>query len=97
MPPKNVSTKLNPVRLNSIPRLRVRAKGSSELTPCAAVMSAMLSCWASPATSEGCKVLEQQLRECMDTHKDKGAAKNAINYHLMRMYPKVVGPKKRKT
>ncbi|KAL4941524.1 hypothetical protein BDV06DRAFT_179587 [Aspergillus oleicola] len=98
MPPKNVSTKLNPVRLNSIPRLRVRAKGSTELTPCAAVMSAMLTCWASAGgASDGCKALEQQLRECMDTHKDKGAAKNAINYHLMRMYPKVVGPKKRKS
>lgn len=135
MPPKNVSTRLNPVRLNSITHLRVRAPVSNELSPCAAVMSAMLStfgrllfwmfccicgwiglhwlrfnwwgkgpcnespdahsrnpnpiyggyispyktrltyhfpsiagCWASAGPKEGCVALEQQLRECMDSH-----------------------------
>ncbi|CBF89443.1 hypothetical protein BDV09DRAFT_172898 [Aspergillus tetrazonus] len=97
MPPKGVSTRLNPVRLNSITHLRVRDTGSKQTTPCAAVMSAMLNCWASAGQSEGCFALEQQLRECMDTHKTTGTKRNAINYHLMRMYPKVVGPKKKKT
>lgn len=27
--------------------------------------------------------------------KSQGEKKNTINYHLMRMYPKVVGPQKR--
>jgi hypothetical protein len=27
--------------------------------------------------------------------KPKGNKKNTINYHLMRMYPKVVGPQKK--
>ncbi|KAL4778954.1 hypothetical protein BJX76DRAFT_107951 [Aspergillus varians] len=97
MPPKNLSTRLNPVRLNSITHLRVRAPNTNELSPCAAVMTAMLSCWASSGPKEGCVALEQQLRECMDTQKPKGTKRNAINYHLMRMYPKVVGPKKKKT
>ncbi|KAL4806855.1 hypothetical protein BDV18DRAFT_138329 [Aspergillus unguis] len=96
MPPRNVSTKLNPVRLNSINHLRVRAPSTSQLSPCTAIMSAMLTCWASPA-SGGCEALETQLKECMDTQKSTGSKKNAINYHLMRMFPKVVGPKKRKT
>ncbi|GAB1216392.1 hypothetical protein ATERTT37_005606 [Aspergillus terreus] len=56
----------------------------------------MLSCWASSGyTAEGCAALEQQLRQCMDAPKPKGNKKNTINYHLMRMYPKVVGPKKK--
>ncbi|KAL4928585.1 mitochondrial 37S ribosomal protein mS37 [Aspergillus undulatus] len=98
MPPKNISTKLNPVRLNSIPQLRVRATEKADPTPCSAVMSAMLTCWASSGqSSAACSLLEQQLRECMDTHKNTGTKRNSINYHLMRMYPKVVGPKKRKT
>ncbi|KAL4918282.1 hypothetical protein BDW62DRAFT_66802 [Aspergillus aurantiobrunneus] len=67
MPPKNVSTRLNPVRLNSITHLRVRQPNTNELTPCSAVMSAMLNCWASSGPKEGCVALEQQLRECMDT------------------------------
>ncbi|KAL4907272.1 hypothetical protein BDW74DRAFT_176053 [Aspergillus multicolor] len=99
MPPKGVSTRLNPVRLNSITHLRVRDTGSKSATPCQAVMSAMLTCWASTAgkTEGGCAALETQLKECMDTHKSTAKKGNAINYHLMRMYPKVVGPKKKKT
>ena len=90
-------------------------------------------CWASQGyTAEGCVILEQQLRQCMDApvripflypswiyntqspitqpiyfkhttyltttphiQKPKSEKRNAINYHLMRMYPKVVGPKKK--
>lgn len=42
--------------------------------------------------------LENQLLIAeISLQKPKAEKKNAINYHLMRMYPKVVGPKKRKT
>ncbi|GAB1192101.1 hypothetical protein BDV32DRAFT_120847 [Aspergillus pseudonomiae] len=96
MPPKGATTRLNPVRLQTIPHLRVRRPNQHEQNPCVTVMSSMLSCWASAGyTAEGCAALEQQLRQCMDAPKPKSNKKNTINYHLMRMYPKVVGPKKR--
>ncbi|KAK1149312.1 40S ribosomal protein mrp10 [Aspergillus melleus] len=96
MPPKGASTKLNPVRLQTIPHLRIRHPNKNEGNPCMTVMSSMLSCWASSGyTSEGCFALEQQLRQCMDAPKKKKSGMNTINYHLMRMYPKVVGPKKK--
>ncbi|EAW08311.1 mitochondrial 37S ribosomal protein mS37 [Aspergillus clavatus NRRL 1] len=103
MPPKGVSTRLNAVRLQTIPHLRVRRPNQHEQNSCVTVMSSMLSCWASSGyAAEGCAALEQQLRQCMDAprifsimQKPKGDKKNTINYHLMRMYPKVVGPQKR--
>ncbi|KAA8648532.1 hypothetical protein EYZ11_008817 [Aspergillus tanneri] len=96
MPPKGATTRLNPVRLQTIPHLRIRHPNKHEQNTCVAVMSSMLSCWASSGYgSEGCLALEQQLRQCMDAPKKKGNEKNTVNYHLMRMYPKVVGPKKK--
>ncbi|KAI9931757.1 hypothetical protein ASPWEDRAFT_169403 [Aspergillus wentii DTO 134E9] len=96
MPAKGAATRLNPVRLQTIPHLRVRRPNQHEQNPCTAVMSSMLSCWASSGYgAEGCAALEQQLRACMDKPKPKNTKKNTINYHLMRMYPKVVGPQKK--
>ncbi|KAF9885768.1 hypothetical protein FE257_012350 [Aspergillus nanangensis] len=93
MPVKGATTRLNPIRLQTIPHLRIRRPNQHEQNPCVTVMSSMLSCWASAGyTAEGCAVLEQQLRQCMDAPSNK---KNTINYHLTRMYPKVVGPKKK--
>lgn len=43
MPPKGASTKLNPVRLQTIPHLRIRHPNKNEGNPCVAVMSSMLS------------------------------------------------------
>lgn len=43
MPAKAVSTRLNPVRLQSIPHLRVRRPNTNEPNTCVAVMSSMLS------------------------------------------------------
>ncbi|KAI9371520.1 37S ribosomal protein Mrp10, mitochondrial [Aspergillus egyptiacus] len=97
MPPK-ATTRLNPVRLNTINHLRVRHANKKEHKPCIAAMNVVLSCWASAGyTSEGCAAVEQQLRECMDGPKPKGGKKDSINYHLSRMYPKVVGPKKKES
>ncbi|KAE8352950.1 hypothetical protein BDV28DRAFT_118437 [Aspergillus coremiiformis] len=96
MPPKGATTRLNPVRLQTIPHLRIRRPNRNEQNPCVAVMATMLSCWASTGyTVAGCADVEQQLRQCMDASKPKNKKKNTINYHLMRMYPKVVGPKKK--
>ncbi|CAL5872787.1 uncharacterized protein PFLUO_LOCUS7056 [Penicillium psychrofluorescens] len=96
MPPKNVSTRLNPIRLQTINHLRVRRPNQQEQNPCVTVMSSMLNCWASQGYSaEGCAALETQLRKCMDQPKSSEKKKNTVNYHLMRMYPKVVGPRKK--
>ncbi|KAL2868864.1 mitochondrial 37S ribosomal protein mS37 [Aspergillus lucknowensis] len=96
MPTKPPSTRLNPLRLNTIPHLRVRRPNQNEQNACATIMSSMLSCWASSGYgTEGCFAIEQQLRECMDGPKPNANQKNTINYHLSRMYPKVVGPKKK--
>lgn len=43
MPPKGVSTRLNPVRLQTIPHLRVRRPNQHEQNPCVTIMSSMLS------------------------------------------------------
>ncbi|KAL3470580.1 hypothetical protein BJX99DRAFT_264121 [Aspergillus californicus] len=91
------STRINPVRLNTINHLRVRRPNQTERSACTAVMSSMLSCWASSGyAAEGCIALEAQLRQCMDEKKPSTTKQNSINYHMMRMYPKVVGPKKKK-
>ena len=68
MAPKgNVSTRLNPLRLNTINHLRVRRPNQNEQNPCVTVMSTMLNCWASQGYgAEGCAALEGQLRKCMD-------------------------------
>jgi hypothetical protein len=44
MPPKGTaSTRLNPVRLQTVPNLRVRRPNKQEKNPCEVVMSSMLS------------------------------------------------------
>ncbi|RAL17244.1 mitochondrial 37S ribosomal protein mS37 [Aspergillus homomorphus CBS 101889] len=97
MPPK-ASTRLTPVRLQTINHLRVRRPNKHQGNPCVAIMSSMLSCWASAgATMEGCGALEQQLRACMDAPKPKAQGRSTINYHLMRMFPNVRGPQKKES
>ncbi|KAJ5328308.1 hypothetical protein N7541_001556 [Penicillium brevicompactum] len=97
MAPKgSMSTRLNPLRLNSINHLRIRRPNQNEANSCVTVMSSMLNCWASAGYGvEGCAGLEAQLRKCMDDPKSMEKKKNTVNYHLMRMYPKVVGPRKK--
>ncbi|CAG7923616.1 unnamed protein product [Penicillium olsonii] len=97
MAPKgSLSTRMNPLRLNTINHLRVRRPNQHEQNPCVTVMSSMLNCWASAGyAAEGCAALEAQLRKCMDDPKSREQKKNTVNYHLMRMYPKVVGPRKK--
>ncbi len=54
-------------KLPPLPKLRVRKPNAAEANPCIGVMSSMLTCWASQGHSaQGCAVLEQQLRACMD-------------------------------
>ncbi|OKL59313.1 hypothetical protein UA08_05375 [Talaromyces atroroseus] len=96
MPAKGAPTRLNPVRLQTIQHLRVRRPNQQQQNSCATIMSSMLNCWASAGHgSEGCSGLEESLKACMDQRKDTTVQNNAVNYHLMRMFPKVSGPRKR--
>ncbi|KAJ5084719.1 hypothetical protein NUU61_009298 [Penicillium alfredii] len=98
MPPKgNVSTKLKPMRLDTIRFLRVkRPNTQQEQNPCVTVMSSMLNCWASQGYgTEGCAAMEMQLRKCMDGTTKSEKKNNTVNYHLGRMYPKVIPPRKK--
>jgi len=36
------------------------------------------------------------LRACMDGPRPEKPKKSTINYHLSRMYPRLIGPRKRK-
>ncbi|KAH8594794.1 hypothetical protein B0O99DRAFT_624730 [Bisporella sp. PMI_857] len=97
MPPKGASTKLQPMRLPPLKKLKVRRPNAGESNPCLAIMSSVLTCWASAGYNvEGCQAVETQLRMCMDGPKLASTKKNTINYHLSRMYPNLVGPRKRK-
>ncbi|KAA8575478.1 hypothetical protein EYC84_004631 [Monilinia fructicola] len=97
MPPKGASTAKVPMRLPPLPKLRVRRPNQTDANPCLAIMTSVLTCWASSGYNvAGCQALETQLRTCMDAPKAAAQKKNTINYHLSRMYPKIVGPRKKK-
>ncbi|KAG9249233.1 hypothetical protein BJ878DRAFT_485328 [Calycina marina] len=97
MAPKGASTKLVPMRLPPLSKLKVRRPNAGEVNPCLAIMSSVLTCWASAGYNvAGCQAIEMQLRQCMDAPKQPARPKNTINYHLSRMYPNLVGPRKRK-
>ncbi|KAF2465481.1 mitochondrial ribosomal protein 10 [Lindgomyces ingoldianus] len=82
--------------LPPLPKLRVRRPNKPEMNPCLGIMASVLGCWASSGYSiQGCAQLETKLRHCMDSPRNPNTKKNNINYHLSRMYPKIVGPHKR--
>ncbi|KKY13577.1 putative mitochondrial 37s ribosomal proteint [Diplodia seriata] len=98
-PPKpvNGASKVAGRPLPPLPKLRVRNPNKSEGNPCVGIMTSVLGCWASSGYNVGgCAALETQLRACMDSPRPATQKKNSINYHLSRMYPKLVGPHKRK-
>ncbi|KAK7515300.1 hypothetical protein IWX49DRAFT_591447 [Phyllosticta citricarpa] len=96
-PPKPNGKKLPKRPLPPLPKLRVKNPNVVEPNPCLGVMSSVLGCWASHGYNvAGCAQVEAQLRMCMDAPVPKVAKTNNINYHLSRMYPKLVGPHKRK-
>ncbi|KAJ5157124.1 uncharacterized protein N7482_008224 [Penicillium canariense] len=168
MAPKgNITTRLNPLRLNTINHLRVRRPNQNEQNACVTVMSSMLSTYfpgplhsglprhrlmpSLPGYKRAATTIVELLtldellttvccnqtaglpkgtatraapllrRNCASawTHryvspsvffhlpqqpadnpsrtlqKSQEKKKNTVNYHLMRMYPKVVGPRKK--
>ncbi|KAG5294628.1 mitochondrial 37S ribosomal protein YmS-T [Histoplasma ohiense] len=96
MPPKGAPTRIKPLHLQTIQKLRVKSPNTHQANPCLAAMTSVLSCWASNrSATSGCFALEQQLRTCMDNGKPQRKGKSTINYHLMRMFPKISGPRKK--
>ncbi|KAI5788870.1 hypothetical protein DFH27DRAFT_614464 [Peziza echinospora] len=86
-------------RLPPLPKFRIRSPNKETSNPCLSVMTAVLGCWASKGHAsgiEGCGRLEEALRICMDTRKPTPERKSTINYHLSRLYSKLIGPHKRK-
>ncbi|KAI9666848.1 MAG: hypothetical protein M1829_005651 [Trizodia sp. TS-e1964] len=84
-------------RLPLVPKLKIRRPNKAETNSCVGAMSAVLNCWASSGHSvQGCIQVEEQLRMCMDTPRPKDGKKNTINYHLSRLYPKIMGTQRRK-
>ncbi|OBT88771.1 hypothetical protein VE02_02390 [Pseudogymnoascus sp. 03VT05] len=98
MPPKKVAVpKAIRVHLPPLPKLRIKKPNQNNNNPCLGILTSVLTCWASSGYSvAGCTALETSLRVCMDTPRSKDLKKNTINYHLSRMYPQIVGPRKRK-
>ncbi|KAF2092440.1 hypothetical protein NA57DRAFT_82295 [Rhizodiscina lignyota] len=97
-PPRTAkSAALAAPKLPPLPKLLVRQPNPPEKNPCLNIMASVLSCWASTGYSvQGCGALEQQLRTCMDTKRERKTGQNDINKLLKRMYPRIIGPHKRK-
>ncbi|KAI1820118.1 37S ribosomal protein Mrp10 [Xylaria intraflava] len=92
-----MSSAQKPIRLPPLKVLRVRNPYGKTERPCAAVMSSVLSCWASAGhTAVGCLQLEQALRDCMDGQRPPPARKNEVNYHLGRFKDKLTYSEKKK-
>ncbi|QIW99152.1 hypothetical protein AMS68_004670 [Peltaster fructicola] len=84
-------------KLPPLKALRVRRPDTQQTNPCVGIMASVLGCWASSGyTSQGCAVLEQSLRACMDAKRPQEDKKNKINSHLSRFYPMMKGAHKRK-
>ncbi|KAI0406355.1 37S ribosomal protein Mrp10 [Xylaria palmicola] len=86
-----------PIRLPPLKVLRVRTPNGKSERPCVAIMSSVLSCWASAGYSTaGCVQVEQALRACMDGPQPAPARKSEVNYHLGRFKDKLTYPEKKK-
>ncbi|KAL0934562.1 mitochondrial 37S ribosomal protein mS37 [Colletotrichum truncatum] len=84
-----------PMRLPPIKVLRVKQPNKQAANPCVQVMTSVLACWASAGyNTQGCAALENSLRACMDKPKEPKQASSTINYHLGRMYDRVIPHKK---
>ncbi|KAI1147762.1 hypothetical protein F4825DRAFT_128986 [Nemania diffusa] len=86
-----------PIRLPPLKTLRVRAPNAKPERPCMAIMSSVLSCWASVGYSiVGCAQVEQALRACMDGPRPPPPRKSEVNYHLGRFKNTLTYPEKKK-
>ncbi|KAI1164781.1 37S ribosomal protein Mrp10 [Nemania serpens] len=92
-----MSATSKPMRLPPLKILRVRNPNRKPERPCMAIMSNVLSCWASAGyNTAGCAQVEQALRACMDGPPAPVPRRNEINYHLARFKEKVIFPAKKK-
>ncbi|KAL9942387.1 hypothetical protein ACHAP9_007337 [Verticillium nonalfalfae] len=81
-----------PMRLPPLKGLRVRAPLNKKTeSPCVSMMSSLLG-----FNTSGCAALENALRTCMDSPPPQDAPRNTINFHLARMYDRVIISGRRK-
>ncbi|KAI1110178.1 37S ribosomal protein Mrp10 [Nemania sp. NC0429] len=92
-----MSAAQKPIRLPPLKILRVRNPNGKAERPCMAIMSSVLSCWASAGyNTAGCAQVEQALRACMDAPPPPPPRRNEVNYHLARFKDKLTYPEKKK-
>ncbi|KAI0469251.1 37S ribosomal protein Mrp10 [Xylaria cf. heliscus] len=92
-----MSAAQKPIRLPPLKSLRVRTPNGKAERPCMAIMSSVLSCWASAGYSTaGCAQIEQALRACMDGPPPAPPRRSEVNYHLSRFKDRLTYPEKKK-
>ncbi|KAI8947369.1 37S ribosomal protein Mrp10 [Xylaria longipes] len=92
-----MSAAQKPIRLPPLKTLRVRAPNGKPERACVAIMSSVLSCWASAGyTTAGCAQVEHALRACMDGPPPPPPRKSEVNYHLSRFKDKLTYSEKKK-
>ncbi|KAI1754887.1 37S ribosomal protein Mrp10 [Xylaria castorea] len=92
-----MSAAQKPIRLPPLKNLRVRTPNGKPQRPCMAIMSSVLSCWASTGYSTvGCAQVEQALRACMDGQPPAPPRRSEVNYHLSRFKDKLTYPEKKR-
>ncbi|KAI1281521.1 37S ribosomal protein Mrp10 [Xylaria sp. FL0933] len=92
-----MSAAQKPIRLPPLKTLRVRNPNGKPERPCVAIMSSVLSCWASAGYSTaGCAQIEHALRACMDGPRPPPPRKSEVNYHLSRFKDKLTYAEKKK-
>ncbi|KAI1174563.1 37S ribosomal protein Mrp10 [Nemania sp. FL0916] len=86
-----------PVRLPPLKTLRVRNPNVKPERPCMALMSSVLSCWASAGyNAAGCIQVEEALRACMDAPPPPPPRRSEVNYHLARFKDRVTYSERKK-
>ncbi|KAI0113573.1 37S ribosomal protein Mrp10 [Nemania sp. FL0031] len=92
-----MSAAQRPIRLPPLKTLRVRMPNGKPERPCVAIMTSVLSCWASAGYSTaGCAQVEQALRACMDGPQPSAPRSSEVNYHLGRFKDRVTFPAKKR-
>ncbi|GAP92246.1 putative 37S ribosomal protein Mrp10 [Rosellinia necatrix] len=92
-----MSAAQKPIRLPPLKILRVRNPNGKPERPCMAIMSSVLSCWASAGYNvTGCAQVEQALRACMDGPLPSRPRRSEVNYHLSRFQDRLTFPEKKR-
>lgn len=86
-----------PMKLGTLPVLRVKNTQMKTVQPCVLMMSQLLNCWASNGElASVCKAIQVEYLKCVDAPVSKQKTMNNINYHALRLLPKLTNQKRLK-